>query len=211
MVLQEKNVTPEASGEMTHFWGDGNIKTDGTGPKPDAWAAHPEPRNPLHLLLPRLAHLALQIRRLANTDRPLGSFLPRRLFSCGLLPLPGPCTPAPVSLDTAFASFSLNVTSLTASLNPGLAQLTLLCASGAHILDNFIKIVSALFYNYCSVCVCSSAIKPGYSGRPGRYTHRFKIYMHKYIYIFEYVCEYIYVCIYLSIYRYMIFFFFPSP
>ena len=42
-----------------------------------------------------------------------------------------------------------------------------------HILYNLIKILVILFYNFCSICLCSSPIKPGYSWQLGKYISYF--------------------------------------
>lgn len=64
-VVCEEKCHPRSEWEMIHFSRDGNVKTDGSGPKPNSWTIHPENHQIQHLVLPSLC-MVEQIFKLAN-------------------------------------------------------------------------------------------------------------------------------------------------
>lgn len=64
-VVWEEKCHPRSEWEMIHFSRDGNVKTDGSGPKPNSWTIHPENHQIQHLVLPSLC-MVVQIFKLAN-------------------------------------------------------------------------------------------------------------------------------------------------
>ena len=163
-VVWEGKCHPRSEWEMIHFWRDGNVKTDGSGPKLNSWTIHPENHQIQHLVLPNL----VQIFKLAN------AYCWDLLYLQALSHAASSAWPFSLTLTGSLFHILQLKFHLPESLPWTQVWLRWPCSVLLeHILYNFIKILIILFYNYCSICLCSSPIKPGYSWELGKYISYF--------------------------------------